>query len=107
MSALNKADLLLAMLAALFILGTLSIVIGMIVLVSRTFGRDMRTITHQTSKLVSKGLTNEIAGLVGNASVLMNATSEMVKTTSGIGVVLIAIGLIQIGIAIAILYFLA
>lgn len=106
MGYLNKADMLLAMIAALFILGTLSLAIGLIVLVSRTMGRDVRTITSQTSKLVRKGLTNEVAGLVGNASVLMTATSNMVKTTAGVGVILIIFGFLQIVAALAILIFL-
>ncbi|MBC8330740.1 MAG: hypothetical protein H8E28_02045 [Anaerolineae bacterium] len=104
---LNTADILLAMILSLFLLGTITFASGIIILLTRTAGRDVRAITSSTSKLAQKALANDIAGLVGNASVLLNATNEMVRTSAGVGVLLLFIGLLLIGIALGLaVYFL-
>ena len=64
-------------------------VTGLVVLLPRTMGRDLRAITKQTSQLAQKGLIDDLSGLVGNASALLTATSQMVRTTAGIGILLI------------------
>lgn len=52
----------------------------------------MQSLASATSKLAQKGIAEDIAGLVGNASALMNALQQMVKTATGIGVFLILLG---------------
>ena len=37
-------------------------------------------------------LAEEVAGLVGNASALLNATNELIRTSAGIGVFLTLLG---------------
>jgi hypothetical protein len=104
---LNSADILLAMILSLFLLGTITFASGIVILLTRTVGRDVSAITSSTSKLAQKALANDIAGLVGNASVLLNATNEMVRTSAGVGVLLLFIGLLLIGIALGLaVYFL-
>jgi hypothetical protein len=66
-------------------------------------GGDLRTIARQTTALAQKGLTEEISGLVGNATALIAAVNDLVKTTSGIGIFLILVGIVAIGCAMAIL----
>ena len=101
--ALNLNDLLTVMVAALFAMGIVSFLAGVIVLLSRTFGQDIRTLATQTNRLAQKGLMDGVAGLVGNASALLDATNQMVRTAAGIGAFLIIIGLILIGASVIIL----
>lgn len=104
---LNTADILLAMILSLFLLGTITFVSGIVILLTRTVGRDVSAITSSTSKLAQKALAQDIAGLVGNASVLLNATNEMVRTSAGVGVLLLFLGLLFIGISLGLaVYFL-
>jgi hypothetical protein len=99
-------ELILNIITSLFLLGTVTLVIGIIVLLTRTMGKDVRAITRQTSLLAQKGLIDDLSGLVGNASALLTATSQMMRTTAGIGIMLIILGMIQIGTAIGlIIYF--
>jgi len=90
---------------SLFLLGTVTLVTGIVVLLTRTMGKDLRAITNQTSQLAQKGLIDDLSGLVGNASALLTATSQMVRTTAGIGILLIILGLLQIGTAIGLIIY--
>lgn len=89
-------DFLLTMSTALCLLGVIAICIGVYILVSRTVGKDISAIAEQTTKLAQKGITDEISGLVGNATALLSELNGLVKTSSGIGVFLIFVGLILI-----------
>jgi hypothetical protein len=92
---------------SLFLLGTVTLVTGIVVLLTRTMGKDLRSITSEASKLAKKGLIDDLSGLVGNASVLLTASSQMVKTTAGIGFFIIILGIVQIGTAVGIIVFLS
>lgn len=97
---LNTPDVQLAIAIGLFVIGVITFWIGVIILVSRTTGRDVKTIASQTTRLAQKGLAEEIAGLVGNASTLLNALNDMVRTAAGIGIFLTIIGLFLMGTSI-------
>jgi hypothetical protein len=92
MTTITLLEIQLAMAGALFLIGALAILIGLIVLVSRASGREVRTLAAQTAHLAQKGLAEEVAGLVGNASSLLSATNELVRTTAGVGVFLSLLG---------------
>jgi hypothetical protein len=94
MFALNAPEIQLAMGIGLFVIGVFTFWIGVIILVSRTTGRDVRTIASQTTRLAQKGLAEEIAGLVGNASTLLSALNDLVRTAAGIGIFLTVTGLL-------------
>jgi hypothetical protein len=84
--------ILLVMDAALFALGFIMVLFGLAILAKKAFGAEVQNLAATTSKLAQKGLADDIAGLVGNASALMNALQEMVKTARGIGMFLILTG---------------
>lgn len=84
--------ILLVMDAALFALGFVMVLFGLAILAKKAFGAEVQNLAATTSKLAQKGLADDIAGLVGNASALMNALQEMVKTARGIGMFLILTG---------------
>jgi len=96
MQTLTLVEVLYIMATTLFLLGVATFASGAIILIKRVYNNDLRQITEQTSKLAQKGLAQDISGLVGNASSLLMATSEMVKTTSGLGVLLLIAGFFQI-----------
>jgi hypothetical protein len=68
-------------------------------LLSRAIGRDVKTLATQTARLAQKGLAEEVAGLVGNASSLLDALNQLIKSTAGVGVFLILMGLTFIAVA--------
>jgi hypothetical protein len=94
MDSSTQFTLLLTMAMILFFAGLLITITGVFILATRATGKDIRTLANQTTKLVQKGLAEEVAGLVGNASALLQAVNQMVLTTAGIGVFLTIFGLI-------------
>lgn len=81
---------------SLTMLGVVSIGAGIILLLTRASGSAIKSIATQTTRLAQKGIAEEIVGLVGNASVLMETINQMVKTTAGIGIFLILFGFVML-----------
>ena len=106
MNNLNLSDILLAMTLSLFLIGSVTFIAGVLILLTRSMGRDVREITSHTRKLAQKGLAQDMSGLVGNASALLTATTEMVRTTAGLGVLLLFLGSIQLTAAIGLALYL-
>lgn len=94
MLSITAQEILVFMAAVLFLLGMISTTSGIVLLVTRTTSQEVRTLAVQTARLAQKGLAEQIAGLVGNATTLLDALNELVRTTSGVGVFLIIAGLI-------------
>ncbi|HCU57513.1 MAG TPA: hypothetical protein DF984_04690 [Anaerolineaceae bacterium] len=73
----------------LFLLGVIVLAISIFILTRQAIGRDIQTIATETTKLAEKGISENIAGLVGNASSLINALHDLSKSNAGIGVFLV------------------
>jgi uncharacterized protein YoxC len=99
MFIITPHDLLFLIIFTLFGLGVISTILGIIVLTTRAVGSDVRTLTAQTSRLAEKGLAEDVAGLVGNASSLLDGINQLVKNTAGVGVFLTLLGLLLIASA--------
>lgn len=95
MNTINLHEIQIAMAGGMFLLGIGTFVIGVLILIAGSWWQDLRTLTTQTTRIAQKGITEEISGLVGNASALLNSINELVHTTTGIGVFLTSIGLIM------------
>jgi hypothetical protein len=96
---LSPLNLLLVIAVAFLILGIGCCIAGIIVLMYRVAGRHLQTLATQTTKLAQKGMAEEVAGLVGNASTLLDALNQLLKTTAGVGVFLCLLGMIFVGAA--------
>ncbi len=92
MFSMTVSDFLLTMASVLLFCGVVVMGIGILTLIGKLNGKEIRTIADQTTKLAQKGITEEISGLVGNARSLIEALDQMVKTTAGIGVFLVVLG---------------
>lgn len=88
----NIFDIKLYMVIGLFILGVVTLIVGILLLITRSASKDVRTLANQTARLARKGIAEDVAGLVGNASTLLSATNELVRTSAGIGVFLAILG---------------
>jgi hypothetical protein len=93
MTTLNPHTLQIAMTGGAFVLGMVTFGTGVFILVFNIMRRDVKEITGQTARLAQKGLAEEISGLVGNASTLIGAVNDMVRTAAGIGIFLSILGL--------------
>jgi len=89
----NAFEFQITMATVLFLLGMIILTISVFILTRQAIGRNIQTIAEQTTKLADKGITENIAGLVGNASSLINALHELSKTNTGVGVFLVFLGI--------------
>jgi hypothetical protein len=89
----STIELQMTMATVTFLLGLVVLAISIFILTRQAIGRDIQTIAQQTTKLAEKGITENIAGLVGNASALINALHDLSKSNTGIGVFLVFLGI--------------
>lgn len=86
-------DFQITMATVLFLLGLIVMGISIFILTRQAVGKDFQTIVKQTTKLAEKGITENIAGLVGNASALINALHDLSKSNTGIGIFMVFLGI--------------
>lgn len=91
---MSSQDFYMTMAIALFVIGLITIVIGIFILTSQAIGKNVKVIANQTTKLAQKGISEDVSGLVGNASALLEALNQLVRSTAGIGIFLILISLV-------------
>ncbi|MFV1858369.1 MAG: hypothetical protein ACC647_03360 [Anaerolineales bacterium] len=92
MIPLSTIDMQMIIAATIFILGGLCVLLGIFVLVSRGYSREIRALATQSARLGRKGMADEVTGLVNSASELVGALNSLVKTASGAGLFLIILG---------------
>ena len=92
----DAQDLLFMLASSLVLLGVIAIGAGIFMLVTRASGSAVHTIANQTVRMAQKGLAEEISGLVGNASALLDALNQLVRTSAGIGIFLVLFGFIML-----------
>ena len=94
MFPLSINDLLLTISAVLFLMGVVTIGAGVVILVTKVMGGDLKQITAQASQLAEKGIAEDVSGLVGNASKLIDSLNDLVRTASGVGIFMVIIGFV-------------
>jgi hypothetical protein len=99
MTGITLLDIQMGFALVLFIFGGISLSTGLFILVVRSTGKEVRTLANQTTQLAKKGIAEDVAGLVGNASTLLSATNELIRTTAGIGVFLAILGFLLMVVA--------
>jgi hypothetical protein len=87
----------LTMATVLFLSGLVTLVVGVVILTSQAIGQNVKTIATQVTKLAQKGISEDISGLVGNASSLLAALDQLVRSTAGIGIILLIVSFILFG----------
>jgi len=81
------------------VMGIGTFLIGVIFLIKRGPMGEVRSLAAQTAKLAQKGLAEDVSGLVGNASALIDPLNHMTGTASGIGAFLVILGLLMMVLA--------
>ncbi len=96
-------DFLLTMAALMMFMGVITFGIGVYIIVAKVVAGDVRSLATQTAKLAQKGITDDVSGLVGNASSLIDSLNGLTKTSAGLGMFLIFVGLALFGAAYALI----
>jgi len=93
MIPLSTIDMQMIIGATIFILGCMCVLLGIFMLVSRGYSKEIRALATHSARLGHKGMAEEITGLVNSASELVGALNSLVKTASGAGLFLILLGI--------------
>lgn len=99
MSILNPQTFVVFLVAVVFLMGMATFVAGVLILTLRASNGDVKTLAVQTAQLVQKGLAEDMVGLIGNATDLMDAMNQLVRTTRGVGMFLTLLGMVMMGAA--------
>lgn len=94
MMNLTANDFVLVMAGIVAILGVIAFIIGLIILAFKVSGGDFSEISTTSAKIMNKGLTDDVADLMGNASSLLQSITQMTKTRAGVGMFLIIVSFI-------------
>jgi hypothetical protein len=100
---ISSEDFVQTMAVVLFLIGLVALSIGIFTLAKQAVGKYVQIIAEQTTKLAQKGIAEDVAGLVGNASSLLAALNQLVRSNAGIGIILSLIGFILLGSAYALI----
>ncbi len=96
---MNPFNLAVLIIGLLFVLGMITFVVGVLILAFRASSNDVKMLAHQAARLAQKGLAEDVAGLVGNATNLVDAMDQLVRTTRGVGIFLTVMGMVMMGVA--------
>ena len=83
--------------ALLVIIGFVSIIIGLVVLAKKALSKDLEEVTSEAAKLARKGLLTDVGSSLQSASFLVKEMTELLKTTRGIGLTMVIIGIMLLG----------
>ena len=96
MGPFSVEEIILGMATCLFVMGVICIGSGVFLLVSKVLGEEVKLIAQQTTHLAQKGIAEDVSGLIGNASSLIDALNQLVRTATGVGIFLVLVGFVQV-----------
>ena len=94
MFPITANDFVLTLAGAVLILGVISFVIGLFTLTFKISNGEFSEISAQSAKIMSKGLTDDVSDLMGNASSLLASITQMTKTKAGVGIFLVLVSFV-------------
>ena len=94
MIELTANDFVLTLAGVVLFLGVISFIVGLFTLAFKITSGDFAKISNQSAKLMSKGLTDDVSDLMGNASSLLESLTQMSKTKAGVGMFLIIVAFV-------------
>ncbi len=96
---LTPYNLVVIIIGLVFLLGMVTFIAGVLILAFRSSSSDIKKLVANTAKLAQKGIAEDVAGLVGNATDLVDAMSQLVRTTHGVGIFLTIMGMLMMALA--------
>lgn len=78
--------------AGVFLLGMMTIVIGIARLLTREYHQTMRGLAMQSARIGQKALSENVAIVADSAARLMDSVNQMSRTAAGVGAFLTLLG---------------
>lgn len=90
--SLSTDNLRLIMGLTFFGVGLLACLSGLLLLILRPYHKEAEALAAHSARIGQKALTDNIAGIAQSATALIDAVNNLIRTSSGNAVVLIAVG---------------
>jgi hypothetical protein len=103
MLSMSVNDFVLTLTLVVLGLGLLTFILGVIIILVKVLGKATTIIADETTKLAQKGITEEVAGLVGNASAMLDSLKDFVRTSAGMGIFLVMTGILMMAASFALI----
>lgn len=89
---LTPTNLRLIMGVAFFFVGLLSSLSGLLLLIFAPYRKEAEALAAHTARIGAKALTDNISAVAQSATALIEAVNNLIRTSSGNAIVLIAVG---------------
>jgi hypothetical protein len=89
---LTPAAIRLIMGLSLFPMGLFAIGAGLYILITGPYRHEAKILAEQSARISQKGLTGDITLVTQSATALVDAVNNLIRTTSGNAIVLVAVG---------------
>jgi hypothetical protein len=88
----TPANLRLVMGLSFFVVGLLATVSGLLLLIVGPYRKEAEALAAHTARIGAKALTDNITTVAQSATALIDAMNNLIRTSSGNAIVLIAVG---------------
>jgi hypothetical protein len=99
MLGLTINDFVLILSIIILSMGVITFIVGIFTLAFKINSEDFNSISSQTAKMLNKGISEDVSGVMGNASSLLQSINEMAKTKAGVGMFLLLVAFVLLGCA--------
>jgi hypothetical protein len=89
---ITQPDLQVGIILILLGSGLLCLLAGILILISRGFSREMRTLADTSTELSKRALNHDMTSLAESVSEILTQVNQLMKTAAGTGAFLILIG---------------
>jgi hypothetical protein len=88
----TQPDLQIGIILILLGSGLLCLLAGILILIGRSFTREMRTLADTSTELGKRALSHDMTTLAESVTELLSQINQLMKTAAGVGAFLIVIG---------------
>jgi sensor histidine kinase YesM len=72
--------------------GMLCLLVGILILISRGFSKEMRTLADTSTELGKRAINHDMTSLANSVAEILSTVNQMMKTAAGVGAFLILVG---------------
>jgi hypothetical protein len=72
--------------------GLLSLLAGILILIGRSFTREMRTLADTSTELSKRAINHDMTSLAESVTEILSQVNQLMKTAAGVGAFLIIVG---------------
>jgi hypothetical protein len=89
----TQPDLQLGIILILLGSGLLCLLAGILILIGRSFTREMRTLADTSTELSKRAINHDMTSLAESVTEILSQVNQLMKTAAGVGAFLIVVGI--------------